>query len=305
MSQTHEELLADMLQPNIELTEILEHQNNNDTEDDTVEFVKNPTIILGEEESCYKIGAKTRFLGSNLVAKNFFKKTLTDSNILPPVTRWIAPDMKSIAVERQPANITIKYVDIHSDYEEFCDEDDCDCEKDESEKEFLFNINIPWTVWFFEFADGLESSFTSTSVFARNSALTSMDDKLFALPVSNVYDDGKICWGNSRPARFKHNTLSSYIMHSINVFWTDDFNNDLTSNLYDNDIAEFGRLDDCDKIYQLWADLSMQEVLNIEFDKVKGCDLTFRDMCAQSYNQNSMPVTEFHLSKFFKEIFSE
>jgi hypothetical protein len=132
-----------------------------------------------------------------------------------------------------------------------------------------------------------------------------MDDKLFALPVSNIYDDAKICWGSSRPSRFKHNTLSSYIMHSINVFWTDDFNNDLVSNMYDNNIPEFGNSAECEHIFQRWSDLSMEDVLGIEFDRVQDRDLTFRDVCKQSYEQNPIPVTEFHLSKFFKEIFSE
>lgn len=305
MSQTHDDILT-VFHPHetIDLTEVLGEENDVN-EENSIEFVQNPTIILGESQSSYKLGTKVTVLDSNLVAKNFFKKTLTDSNILPPVTRWVAPDMKSIAVERQPANITIKYVDIHSDYDSYCDEEDCDCQEDEQEREFLFNINIPWTVWFFEFADGLNNSFSSVSVFARNSALTSMDDELFTLPVSNIYDDGKICWGNSRPARFKHNTLSSYIMHSINVFWTDDFNNDLTSCMYDHNIAELGTFIDCESFFAAWSNLSMEEVLGLEFDLVNGKNLTFRDMCNQYYSQNTASVTQFHLSKFFKEIFSE
>jgi len=297
MSQTHEEILDSLLQNN-ELSEV----NN---EDDTVEFVKDPTVVLGEVQSSYKIGTKLTILDSNIVAKNFFKKTLTDSNILPPVTRWVSPDMRSIAVERQPANITIKYVDIHGDYGDYCDDEDCDCEGDRSEREFLFNINIPWTVWFFEFADGLNNSFTSTSVFARNSALSSMDDRLYSLPVANLYEDGKICWGNSRPKRFEHNTLSSYIMHSINVFWTDDFNNDLTSCMYDSGIPEFNSYGNCDQIFESWSHLSMEEVLNIDFNNVEGNDLTFRDMCNKYHDKDTVSVTQFHLSRFFKDIFSE
>jgi len=300
MSQMHDNESDTIILDSI-LNELNQDTEDHQSDSIAVKHTPFPEITLAESVSTYHIGTHIVTSDSIAVSKNFFKKTATDSNILPPVTRWVSSDMKAIAVERQPANITIKYVDICGETTEYCEECEmhgCGCDYfDNDNNEFIFNINVPWTVWFFEFSDGINKSFNSASVFARNSALTSMDDELFYLPITNLFPDGKVCWGSSHPTRSSHSTLSSYIMHSINVFWTDDFNNDLTSCM---DV--YGGYT-CDQMFESWSHKTMEEVLDTEFQSIDN-GLTFSNVCSL-YNTKKEPATNYHLSQFFKDIFAE
>ena len=241
-------------------------------------------------------------------ARKFFKKTKTDSDILPPVTRWVSPDMKTIAVERQPANVSIKYVDIHSmdDYDCDCgydpDYDECSCDKECPS--WVFNLNIPWTIWFFQFSAGLESSLTGSAVYARNSSLTSFDDRLYSLPVTNLYGNGGICWGHNIPIRQPGQSLSAYVLNSINVFWTDEFNNDLVDNVINYPPKDWQPSDSVESTYAYWETLSMDDVLNTGFNSEDILDTTFGAECKKYYHksQNSEESTGYHLSNIFRNI---
>lgn len=256
------------------------------------------------------------------VAKNFFRKSKSDSDILPPVTRWVSKKMTAMAVERPPFTVSITYDDIHFEEEpinsdmqcEDCDpEHGCCCgwESDNLEyQSFEFTINIPWTIWFFSFNDLKEIS--ESFIFCSHNSIQSNDTPLLKLPLTNIYDNHQICWGSSLMSPKKYSNFSSYILGSINSFWISRFNNDLTCNIGSLDLGSFSSTRD---YLEMYSKLSMEEVLSADLAKVElynenGTlkDFTFGEFCEKMNKTESINMTPAdnsnRVSKFFKELTS-
>jgi len=248
------------------------------------------------------------------VSKNFFSKSKMDTDILPPVTRWVSKDMEQIAVERPPFSVTITYDDIHfeegpineiDDYNrcESCDpEYGCDCGFEAEQLEyhsFEFHLNIPWTIWFFK----LENQNSNTryvrdaSIFCSPTSIQSANSALYVLPLPNLYADNRVCWGNSLLHPDKYNNFSSYILGCINTFWISNFNNDLTCNVGAPDLGDFANTR---RYLELYSRLSMDEILSanfqpyMEFDKY--CELISKKP------KNTEEDKSNNISKFFKDL---
>lgn len=244
------------------------------------------------------------------VASDFFKSTKKSTDILPPVTRWVSKDNSTIAVERPPFSCTIKYEDIQGEidpdyHDSDCDPDyGCDCEREPTS--FNFSLNIPWTVWFFQLND---EHLQDSKVFCRPGPLTSFDDELFALPVTNLYGDARICWGSNIPVYKEYGSLSSFVLDAINGFWTDTFNNDLVAMIMDHPPFELRGHFMCNEFFEDWSKLTMDDVLSLTFGSLLGHEFensTF-EAIAESFenkihknNENSEGHIE--LSKFFWDL---
>ena len=255
------------------------------------------------------------------VAKNFFSKSKMDTDILPPVTRWVSKDMSYIAVERPPFSVHIAYDDIHFEEGpinedlrcEDCDPDyGCDCgyEADNLEwQSFEYTVNIPWTIWFFELNVNPYEGRTiqGAHLFCSPTSVQSLDSYLYCLPLPNLFDDDKVCWGNAHIPRSHFQNFSSYILGSINGFWTSRFNNDLVNNV---GTLELGSYSYTREYLDLYSKLSMDEVLSADFTiatNSRGVELTFGSFCdaanAQAESQNNLNNNSANkASKFFKDL---
>jgi hypothetical protein len=286
--------------------------------------LETPNSQIEQEITISEFGVDFRYgimeqSNSNMVnvSKNFFKNTKNSTDILPPVTRWISRDMSTIAVERPPLNCTIKYQDVQGELEDedfehwdSCDPDyGCECERPYPET-FSFNINIPWTVWFFS---GFEKDhLPSVKVFCRPSPLNSFSDQLYALPVTNIYPDASICWGSFHPINDpeKYNNFSAFVLDAINGFWTDTFNNDLTTMITEYFPKEMGCHIYSNEFFASWAKLSMEEVLGLSYralDVHQFGDCTFGDL-VNYFDKNTALLDRtkdaghVELSKFFWDL---
>lgn len=253
------------------------------------------------------------------VAKNFFSKSRMDTDILPPVTRWVSKDMSHIAVERPPFSVHIAYDDIHFEEEpinsdfrcEDCDpEYGCDCgyEADNLEyQSFEYTINIPWTVWFFEISPNGNRSIQEAHLFCSLTSIQSNESPLYCLPLPNLYDDQKVCWGNSLITPERFNNFSSYVLGSINMFWTSRFNNDLTCNVGTLDLGSYSYTRQYLELYSnLTMEQALQADLSVAIDR-RGNEITFGSFCDLVNSQSELNRLETmknpnKASKFFKDL---
>jgi hypothetical protein len=257
----------------------------------------------------------------NAVAKNFFSKSSTDTDILPPVTRWVSKDMSHIAVERPPFSVNISYDDIHFEEDpingeercESCDPDyGCDCGWESENlqcQSFEFTINIPWTVWFFNVEpnayDG-RKMIHHAHLFCSPTSIQSNDSVLYCLPLPNLYDSNQVCWGNALTPVTYFQNFSSYIIGSINNFWTSRSNNDLVCNV---GTLELGNYSYTRQYLELYSNLSMEDVLVADFAPYEwgGNIVTFGDYCEKINfeSERSAKLTKSssnRASKFFKDL---
>lgn len=248
----------------------------------------------------------------NEVAKRFFSKSKTNSDILPPVTRWISKDMSVIAVERPPLSVNIRYEDIHMEEEpeitvrcEDCDPDyGCDCGYESDNMEYLsyeYSLNIPWTVWFFDLGhDSPENQhITEAHVFCSPNSIQSSSSALYCLPLPNIYDNQNVCWGSGLPWRKLYPNFSAYVLGSINNFWTSQFNNDLTSNIGSLDLGTYTHTKE---YLEAYSKLSMDEVLSANFLQYSTFGAYCEDINKRNLSRHAISDNSNKASKFFKEI---
>lgn len=65
----------------------------------------------------------------------------------------------------------------------------------------------------------------STKIFAVKRQIMTFEDELFAFPLGNAYNDGRICWGNVNNTRKIEKPIE--ITSEINLFFDSVFNGDL------------------------------------------------------------------------------
>ncbi len=258
----------------------------------------------------------------NSVAKNFFKKSKQDTDILPPVTRWVSRDMLSMAIERPPLTVHIAYDDIHFEedpiHDDICEDCDpeygCDCgwESDNRQwQSFEYTINIPWTIWFFDFYPPSHSNrkdIRNVKVFCSPTSIQSNSSTLYTLPLPNIYDDNSVCSGNAFLSSILYSNFSAYVIGSINMFWTSRFNNDLVNNIGSLDLGSYRYTRE---YLEKYSALSMDEVLQANFMPAMTVSsdpkiLTFGSFCEiknnSSNQENILSDTKNRASKFFKDL---
>lgn len=75
---------------------------------------------------------------------------------------------------------------------------------------------------------GGELKHVRTHIYAtRGKRIMFNHDRLFNFPTPNVYDNGKVCWGNVKLGNIKH---LSAVEGVVNSFFTNKFNSDLFHN---------------------------------------------------------------------------
>ncbi len=256
-------------------------------------------VVISDTSHCeYNHGMENIAALSGKVGRNFFDATSSASGLLPAVTRWTDTSFNNFIVERPPFAVPISFFDI-----------------DDPDDEFECVINIPWTVWGFTtetISDKIRVA--DASVYARNSMLASPNDPLFALPLPNIYSSSEICWGDGdNPYVPKHLGTSALIMHAINVFWTDTFNNDLTEEMgpsrlpkgfgVDQSANEFwdGSFKEIVEIFEAWGQKSMDEILDMQFNLPKSGHFTFSDLAKQLTPKVTEPTAN-TLAMFFRKV---
>lgn len=184
------------------------------------------------------------------------------TGILPPVVRSFSPDMRRFVVERKPFVTHMKY---HAKSLEIKRE---------------FEIPIPWTIYYIE----LDESFRPEVVYiwCRPEQIYADDDKLYFLPMPNLYWESKTCLGNSDFGRAVVEeggsfTIADGINQAINTFWTSRFNDDLES-FVDLRPAQLGSgqdwdTDDALELFAEWETHSIADVLTWDYEEAKSWTL--------------------------------
>lgn len=272
------------------------------------------TVIIREKSLKFNYGIiELENENPESIANKFFSRSKIDTDILPPVTRWVSKNMDHILVERPPFTVNISYSDIHFERGMIdgprCDDCDpeygCDCgyEADNAEyASYSFILNIPWTCWCFNLSE--EQEIMRSYVYCRTSSISSVDDSLYYLPITNLYEDGQICWGNALMRKRKdYNSLSSYIMDAINSFWVGEFNNDLTALIGNSPYFDETFTDSA---LETWSKKTMEEVLSADYEML---DTTVGELFEHfnriSKQLNKTDNNKYQLSKFFMELANE
>ena len=94
-----------------------------------------------------------------------------------------------------------------------------------------FRLAMPWTYFVFNMHTSdaaLRTAWTCQNwkVFWTKKKVTSLTDNMMRVFLPNVYEDGRICFGNL--GRAGNTSLAEFVDATVNTFWISTFNNHLT-----------------------------------------------------------------------------
>jgi len=210
------------------------------------------------------------------LAEAFFTATDQDTDLLPPVTRYVSPDYRSFIIERSPTMQRIKakngVLDSEREYKEF-------------------EIPIPWMYYAIAFSDDQHQELAEFRIYCRTEQIYHPDEVLAYLPLPNCYSWGEVCLGENYIEEALHDArdgnLSSKINALITAFWGSGFNLDTIEfaeagktpdalaeamKNRDNPELEYRDYNDSSKIldyFENWSKMSMEELLSLEFYQAK------------------------------------
>lgn len=144
--------------------------------------------------------------------KKFFNQTSISIGILPPAVRWISKDRRIVVFERPPFKA---FMEIAPGRKEAA----------ASLNKYSFEVPMPWTVYvgYYDF----EYNPVHIRVYTRPTALTGLDDRLYLLPIPNIYMDSSLCNPIS-PNFVEHDADIAWGVGEVyNMVWNSGFNYDL------------------------------------------------------------------------------
>ena len=135
--------------------------------------------------------------------------------LLPPAVRWMDNTKKIVIFERPPMMQTLSYYPAYRD------------RLTEGHKFVLasYTLPVPWTVYAVQF--DTEYNPLEVRVFARKEQINSMDDRLFLLPILNLYSNGAVCNPSYAKYEEREPTMATGLQEAYNIVWNSGFNFDL------------------------------------------------------------------------------
>jgi len=147
------------------------------------------------------------------IYKNMVNLDRKDLGLLPPAVRWISDNQRIAVFERPP---TVQFVEIAFDKKDNINS---------STSVLSFSLPIPWTVYYVLFDD--YNNPVTVRVYCRNEPLYSWDDRVYMLPMLNLYYDSTLCnpiFENFEPCE----TFADGIHAAYNMVWNSGWNLDLS-----------------------------------------------------------------------------
>jgi hypothetical protein len=141
--------------------------------------------------------------------QHFYSSSSREISSLNPIaTRFVG---KNNYIERPPFKASIKYR-----------------EKDSSSSPFEFSLWIPWSIFYFS---NNYSYLESCNVYFSHQQLSSYDDLYVSSIYPNIFDDSRICFGNSFSdylQKLDNENTSTLFSSYINYFFSGIWNNDIS-----------------------------------------------------------------------------
>jgi len=98
----------------------------------------------------------------------------------------------------------------------------------EEYRSICLDLQLPYVYFIMEVADNAARTILSSRVFCSPVEIDSSKSPIYALPISNIYSDGKICWGSDFPnMENSKGDIKKYAVKVANEFWKIPFNFDL------------------------------------------------------------------------------
>lgn len=139
-----------------------------------------------------------------------------DLGLLPPAVRWISDNQRIAVFERPP---TVQFVEIAFDKKDNINS---------NTSVLSFSLPIPWTIYYVLFDD--YNNPVTVRVYCRNEPLYSWGDKVYMLPMLNLYYDSTLCnpiFENFEPCE----TFADGIHAAYNMVWNSGWNLDLSDTI--------------------------------------------------------------------------
>ena len=95
----------------------------------------------------------------------------------------------------------------------------------EHEEDRQYSVKVPYIYFIHEY---INNAFENLYVFCSNSEIDSDSDMLCKIPLKNIYQDGRVCLGNSLKFDLT-GKLKQKLNHTEMYFWDSHFNSDLDS----------------------------------------------------------------------------
>jgi hypothetical protein len=184
-----------------------------------------------------------------------------DSGLLNIGLRYISPDRKIIAFEQPPRYIDMIYTGMGG----------TDAERHKGSKGTMYQIPVPWMVYV-AYLDN-DCSPLNIYAFTLRHQLKSLDDSIHMLPLTNFYQDGRLCRApqDDNETSFPK-TLAGGMAATFYAVWMTGFNADLLSvlvNARGHGTPKFLKQSpsgkDGDKILDHWSRQTFDTVASSQF----------------------------------------
>ena len=183
----------------------------------------------------------------------------SDLGFLPPAVRWISNTQRMVVFERPPG---IQYVEVALDAKDNINK----WTKIES-----FNLPIPWTLYFVLFDENFNP--VVVSVYCRNEPLYDWGDKLYMLPMLNLYFNSRLCNPVFEKFEMFENNLISGIQQAYNMVWNSGLNLDLKDTVthcmsrgIPAGLSASHNRDGMSIYFKNWEKLSILEILETQWE---------------------------------------
>lgn len=150
----------------------------------------------------------------------FLSDEKLDLGLLPSMVRYISPDHKMILYERQPEVRHVSYQPMYK----------ANVEANNNLSSTLKNttISLPWQVYIIALNNHYEP--IKVHLYARPSKMKTIYDKLYVMPLLNLYSDCSLCAPLiSSMSVDKINSVAEAIDIVYHMVWSSGFNYDLIS----------------------------------------------------------------------------
>lgn len=142
-----------------------------------------------------------------------FRATTTHTGVLPPVVRWVSPNRRSVLLERAPQMVTIRF---HGRPK---------AEVDEVEEQ-QYDIMLPWMAY--AITVDHHNRPMEVYLFVLDGPLQANDQRLYDLPLTNLYPEGRFCLPDSYDYSPEPWDLGRGVATAVEMVWASSFNTDLT-----------------------------------------------------------------------------
>ena len=210
-----------------------------------------------------------------------------DLGFLPPAVRWISDNQRIIVFERPPS---VQYVELAFARKDFIDS------RTAVEG---FNLPIPWTTYYVMFDEHYNP--VLIRVYCRNVPLYGWDDRVFMLPLLNLYFNSNLC----NPVHEIYEpcgSLAEGVQQAYNMVWNSGWNLDLQDTVthcmqrgIPAGASKSNHPDAVRYYFKEWEKLSLLKILETKWESPKA------SMNGEGFNEEVDPTFRNTLDHFCVE----